>query len=101
MKQARYFKALGDPIRLQLIENISRGQNCICHLQNQFSVSQPTLSHHMKILVDAEVVLAEKVGKNVYYTINKVVLAEMMAYVATFAQATETQPTYAPCIEEV
>ncbi|MGL4973160.1 MAG: ArsR/SmtB family transcription factor [Culicoidibacterales bacterium] len=80
MKVARYFKALGEPIRLQLLAHISQGQNCICHLQNQFSVSQPTLSHHMKILVDAGVVDSKKIGKNVYYTINQAELSEMMTY---------------------
>ncbi|MGL4952347.1 MAG: ArsR/SmtB family transcription factor [Culicoidibacterales bacterium] len=80
MKEARYFKALGDPIRLQLLEHISKGQNCICHLQDQFSVSQPTLSHHMKILVDAGVVDSKKIGKNVYYTINQTEVAEIITY---------------------
>lgn len=86
MDHARYFKALGEPIRLQLIQHISQGQNCICHLQNQFSVSQPTLSHHMKILVDAGVVDSQKIGKNVYYTINTSELAKAQNYLSGLAQ---------------
>lgn len=97
MNEARYLKALGEPIRMQLIEHISQGQNCICHLQNQFSVSQPTLSHHMKILVDAGVVNSEKVGKNVYYTINQEELAKIIAYLTQFSGENLRAVGCSPC----
>lgn len=97
MKEARYLKALGEPIRLQLIEQISQGQNCICHLQSQFSVSQPTLSHHMKILVDAGVVDSEKIGKNVYYTINEVELVKMVDYLLQFSGNNKVAFGCQPC----
>lgn len=97
MKEARYLKALGEPIRLKLIEQISQGQNCICHLQNQFSVSQPTLSHHMKILVDAGVVESEKIGKNVYYTINESELANMVDYLLQFSGNNKVEFGCQPC----
>ncbi|MGL5296381.1 MAG: ArsR/SmtB family transcription factor [Culicoidibacterales bacterium] len=99
MNQAQYFKALSEPIRLQLIEYIANGQNCICHLQCQFEVSQPTLSHHMKILVDAGVVNAEKIGKNVYYTIAQSQLTETIAYLTQLGSRDVEVRDCEPCEE--
>lgn len=97
MDHARYFKALGEPIRLQLIQHISQGQNCICHLQSQFSVSQPTLSHHMKILVDAGIVDSQKISKNVYYTINTVELNSAIEYLNALSDIKVSQPVDFNC----
>ncbi len=62
-------KALGDPIRLQLVDVLRRhaGKVCVCELVPLFEVSQPTISHHLKVLRDAGIVASEKQGLWAYY----------------------------------
>jgi ArsR family transcriptional regulator len=66
---ARSFAALADPIRLRLLSFItsSAGEVCACDLVEPSNRSQPTVSHHMKILVDAGLVTREKRGLWVWY----------------------------------
>jgi ArsR family transcriptional regulator, arsenate/arsenite/antimonite-responsive transcriptional repressor len=63
------FKALGHPVRLQIVDLLSRfaGQVCVCDVENQFELSQPTISHHLKILREAGLVAAEQRGLWVFY----------------------------------
>lgn len=67
---ARVFKALGDPNRVKLLSLITAsttGEMCICDLTEPIELSQPTISHHMKLLVEAGLVTREKRGKWAYY----------------------------------
>lgn len=67
---ARRFKALGDPTRVRLLSLIATEQDseaCICYLTDPVGLSQPTVSHHMKQLVDAGLVTREQRGKWAYY----------------------------------
>lgn len=67
---ARVFKALGDPTRVRLISLIAAGDGaeaCICDLTEPVGLSQPTVSHHMKLLVEAGLVTREQRGKWAYY----------------------------------
>ena len=66
---AQSFAALADPIRLRLLSHItsSRGEVCACDLVEPSGRSQPTVSHHMKILVDAGLVERDKRGLWVWY----------------------------------
>jgi ArsR family transcriptional regulator len=67
---ARIFKALGDPARVRLLSLIAAsGEACICELTEPVGLSQPTVSHHMKQLVDAGLVTREQRGKWAYYRI--------------------------------
>jgi ArsR family transcriptional regulator len=69
---ARTFKALGDPARVQLLSLIAaadHGEACICDLTAPLGLSQPTVSHHMKLLVDAGLVAREQRGKWAYYRV--------------------------------
>lgn len=64
-------KALGDPIRLRIFQHIANSSCssvCACHLPGVFGISQPTLSHHMKKLVDAGLVHREMRGRWAHYT---------------------------------
>ena len=67
---AQSFAALSDPIRLRLLSFIASAGNevCACDLVEPSGRSQPTVSHHMKILVDAGLVTREKRGLWVWYT---------------------------------
>ncbi len=71
---ARVFKALGDPNRVRLLSLIASGPSgeaCVCDLIEPVGLSQPTVSHHMKLLVDAGLVTREQRGKWAYYQVVK------------------------------
>ena len=70
LELAKVFKALGDPTRVKLLSMIvgsSAGEMCVCDLTDPVGLSQPTVSHHMKLLVEAGLVIREQRGKWVYY----------------------------------
>jgi ArsR family transcriptional regulator, arsenate/arsenite/antimonite-responsive transcriptional repressor len=69
---ARAFRALGDPHRIRLLSMIAAadgGEACICDLTGPVGLSQPTVSHHMKQLVEAGLVTREQRGKWAYYQV--------------------------------
>src|SRR6478735_9593774 len=69
---ARVFKALGDPTRVRLLSLIAAstdGEACACDLIEPVNLSQPTVSHHMRQLVDAGLVTREQRGKWAYYRV--------------------------------
>jgi ArsR family transcriptional regulator, arsenate/arsenite/antimonite-responsive transcriptional repressor len=68
-RMAAISKALGDPVRLQLVDVLRKhaGKVCVCELVPLFDISQPTLSHHLKVLRDAGVVDSERRGLWAYY----------------------------------
>ena len=63
-------KALGDNNRLQIVRMLSDGEKCGCKLLDSFDITQPTLSHHMKILCECGLVNDKKVGKWHHYSLN-------------------------------
>jgi ArsR family transcriptional regulator len=69
---AHRFKALGDATRVRLLSLIAAadgGEACICDLTEPVALSQPTVSHHMKVLADAGLVTREQRGKWAYYAV--------------------------------
>ncbi|HUO37248.1 MAG TPA: metalloregulator ArsR/SmtB family transcription factor [Mycobacterium sp.] len=67
---AAMFKALGDPVRLRLLSLIAShpgGQACVCEISQSFDVSQPTISHHLKMLRSAGLLDCQRRGTWVYY----------------------------------
>lgn len=74
-------KALGDNNRLQIIQMLSNGEKCGCKLLEAFNITQPTLSHHMKILCDCGIISDRKEGKWHYYSINKDVWNEFSDFI--------------------
>lgn len=69
-KNARIFKAFCDANRLTILSLLQSGEKCACKLLEELNIGQPTLSHHMKILCDAEIVVGRKEGKWTYYSFN-------------------------------
>src|SRR5260221_14351749 len=66
------FKAIADPARLQLLSFIAAqpsGEACVCYLMKPLEISQPTVSHHLKVLFDAGLLERERRGTWVYYRI--------------------------------
>ena len=84
VRMAEVAKALGDPIRLQLIDVLRKhaGKVCVCELVPLFDVSQPTLSHHLKKLRDAGLVDSERQGLWAYYYVLPGALGELSAWLA-------------------
>lgn len=67
---AKVFKALGDPTRVKLLSMIvasAAGEMCVCDLTEPVGLTQPTVSHHMKLLVEAGLVTREQRGKWAFY----------------------------------
>lgn len=67
---ASVFKALGDENRLKILKLLESGEKCACKLLDEIQVTQPTMSHHMKILCDAGLVIGRKEGKWMHYSIS-------------------------------
>jgi ArsR family transcriptional regulator len=68
---AKIIKALADPSRLKIIDILSCGEKCACNLLEVFDFTQPTLSHHMKVLINCGLVESRKEGSWSYYSLNK------------------------------
>ncbi len=64
-------KALSDQNRLKIIKLLSRGEKCGCVLLEAFNITQPTLSHHMQILSECDLIKTRKEGKWMHYSLNK------------------------------
>ena len=82
---ARVFKALGDETRLSIVAMLGRadGALCVCEIEPKFDLSQPTISHHLKVLRDAGLVETERRGTWVYYSLSQ----KTFALVARFHEA--------------
>jgi ArsR family transcriptional regulator, arsenate/arsenite/antimonite-responsive transcriptional repressor len=77
-------KALGDPARLQLIDVLKKhaGKVCVCELVPLFELSQPTVSHHLKVLRQAGLVGSERQGLWAYYYVIPDALEELSAWLS-------------------
>ncbi len=79
---SRMFKALGDPVRLRLVSMVAShagGEACVCDLTPAFELSQPTISHHLKVLREAGLLECERRGTWVFYRVVPAALAELAA----------------------
>ena len=79
---ARMFKALGDPVRLRLLSMVAShdgGEACVCDLTPGFDLSQPTISHHLKVLREAGLLECERRGTWVFYRVVPAALAQLAA----------------------
>jgi ArsR family transcriptional regulator, arsenate/arsenite/antimonite-responsive transcriptional repressor len=82
---APVLKALADPVRLRLVSLVAShagGEACVCDLNDAFDLSQPTISHHLKVLYDAGLLARSKRGVWAFYRIRPEALASVAALVA-------------------
>lgn len=70
IENTKILKALSDPKRLRIIDMLSCGELCACKILEEFRISQPTLSHDMKVLIAAGIVNARPNGKWIHYSLN-------------------------------
>jgi ArsR family transcriptional regulator len=81
------FKALGDPTRLAIVNQLAGADEvCVCHLVPDAGLSQPTISHHLRLLRDAGLVMSERRGTWAYYRLIPGALAELAAVLAFDAE---------------
>ncbi|MEV4382670.1 metalloregulator ArsR/SmtB family transcription factor [Streptosporangium sp. NPDC049644] len=81
---ARVFKALGDPVRLRILSIVAAGgEACVCDIAAAFEVSQPTVSHHLKVLKEVGLLTSERRASWVYYRVVPESLAELSALLNT------------------
>jgi ArsR family transcriptional regulator len=83
---AHVLKALADPVRLRLVSMVAAhdgGEACVCELTEPLSLTQPTISHHLKILVDAGIFTRDKRGVWAYYALTPGVLDAVSAALST------------------
>jgi ArsR family transcriptional regulator len=84
VRMAQVAKALGDPVRLQLVDVLRKhaGKVCVCELVPLFDLSQPTVSHHLKVLRQARIVGSEREGLWAYYYVIPDALKELSAWLS-------------------
>ena len=70
IEEANIFNVFSDSNRLQILNMLSDEEMCACEILEKFNITQPTLSHHMKVLVDSGLVIARKDGNWMYYKLN-------------------------------
>lgn len=88
-KIASMFKAFCDENRLQILQLLREGERCACSILDEMQITQPTLSHHMKILCDSGVVVGRKEGKWMHYSISEDGLENVMNYLNEFMKNTK------------
>lgn len=97
----RIFKALSDPARVKILEFLREpgadcctfaGQICACDLERVLSLSQATVSHHMKLLIDAGLVSATKRGRWMHYTLRRDAFTQMSKWLDGFASEKAAAP---------
>ena len=84
VRMAAVAKALGDPVRVQLVDVLRRhaGKVCVCELVPLFELSQPTVSHHLKVLREAGMVGCERQGLWAYYFVIPDALEELSSWLS-------------------
>jgi ArsR family transcriptional regulator len=84
LRMAEVAKALGDPVRLQLVDVLRKhaGKVCVCELVPLFDLSQPTVSHHLKVLRQAGIVGSEREGLWAYYYVKPEALEGLAAWLS-------------------
>ncbi len=90
------FKAFCDENRIKILQLLSTGEKCACKLLEELDVTQPTLSHHMKILCDSGIVIGRKEGKWMHYSISQEGIKSASECLQEFAQ-TDFTDTKKPC----
>lgn len=75
-------KVLGDSNRLQIVQMLSDGEKCACKLLEQFDITQPTLSHHMKTLCECGLVNVRKEGKWSHYSLSCETLTAFQKFIS-------------------
>jgi ArsR family transcriptional regulator len=85
---SKVFKVLGDSNRLKIIDLLARGEKCACEILRCFDFTQPTLSHHMKILIECGLVDCRKEGTWNFYRLNSANLNNLVIFLMKISTET-------------
>ena len=85
------FRALSDANRLLILDILKEGERCACIILEQLQITQSTLSYHMKLLTECEIVTARKEGKWMYYSLNQSRLSEVNAFINELRNTTKKE----------
>lgn len=99
-EDVKLIKALADENRLAILELLLSGEKCGCVLLEELSITQPTLSHHMKILCDAGIVKGCKQGKWIHYSICENGSKSLRAMISQYSLTPEQTKEYKKCNSE-
>ena len=80
------FKALADPTRRKIIQMLRDGDMTAGDIAEQFSISKPSISHHLNLLKQAGIVIDERKGQFIYYSLNTTVFQEMVGWLLAFGE---------------
>jgi ArsR family transcriptional regulator len=82
-KAEKIAKALADPNRLTILKEIKKSKSCLycVDLNNTINLAQPSIAHHLKLLIDAELVTSDKEGRHVRYYLNNKLLDEYISFI--------------------
>lgn len=80
------FKALNDPTRREILELLKTSDRTAGAIAAHFSISKPSISHHLDLLKQADLISSEKKGQFVFYTINTSVLEDILNWIVTFIE---------------
>lgn len=80
VEKAEIFKVLSDSNRLQIIDMLSCGEMCVCKMLEKFDITQPTLSHHLKVLSDYGIVTSRKEANWIHYKLSDEKLKEIIEF---------------------
>lgn len=86
---SKILKAIAEPKRLRIMDMLSCGELCACKILEEFHITQPTLSHDMRLLVDAGLVNDRREGKNIYYSLNQKTIGELQRTLADIFSESE------------
>ena len=78
------WNALSDPTRRQILDLLAKNDLTAGEIADNFSMTKPSISHHLSILKEAELVFAEKKGQQIYYSVNTTVFEELLKFAANF-----------------
>ena len=90
MKYKKYvpaLKALSDETRMEIVDMLTGGELCACMILEKFSITQPTLSYHMKVLVSSSLVNARRDGAWMHYSLNENLSKELSSFFSALGTA--------------
>src|SRR5712671_3301758 len=93
-RAARWFHALSDETRLQIVEMLSHGERCVCELQDVLDAAQSRLSFHLKVLKESGLVTDRREGRWMYYALDR----EALDRIAAFVQAVKPGKHAGSCV---
>jgi ArsR family transcriptional regulator len=88
-ENSKIIKAMSDSNRLKIIDILSCGERCACDILEYFDFTQPTLSHHMKVLMDCGLVACRKEGLWSYYSLNSANCSKLIIFLMNLVTETD------------